>query len=170
MGVLNEFDQKSHNILLDGEFRRSESGETLNVIDPATEDVIAEIAETSAAEVDAAVDAGHAASRKWWRISALERSEIMHEIANDLLAMKHELAEALTREMGKPYKESAKYNTYVSAVVNSINHEAGVVDLTLSAKLVHLGTEKYLQIKPSRIELRGDHFADMRLPKPRSKR
>ncbi len=107
MGVLNEFDQKSHNILLDGEFRRSESGETLNVIDPATEDVIAEIAETSAAEVDAAVDAGHAASRKWWRISALERSEIMHEIANDLLAMKHELAEALTREMGKPYKESA---------------------------------------------------------------
>ncbi len=107
MGVLTEFDHKSHTILLDGEFRRSEATESRAVIDPATENVIAEIAETTAAEVDAAVDAGQAAYRKWWRISALERSEIMHEIANDLLAMKAQLAEALTREMGKPYKESA---------------------------------------------------------------
>ena len=107
MSVLKEFDNKSHSILIDGEFRRSASGESHAVIDPATEVVIAEIAETSAAEIDAAVDAGHAAQKKWWRNSALERSEIMHEIANDLLAMKAELAEALTREMGKPYKESA---------------------------------------------------------------
>ncbi len=107
VGVLTEFDHKSHTILLDGEFRRSEATESRAVIDPATEIVIAEIAETTAAEIDAAVDAGQAAYRKWWRISALERSEIMHEIAIDLLAMKPQLAEALTREMGKPYKESA---------------------------------------------------------------
>jgi betaine-aldehyde dehydrogenase len=93
--------------LLDGEFRRSEATESRDVIDPATENVIAEIAETTAAEVDVAVDIAHAASKKWWRMSALERSEIMHEVANDLLAMKPQLAEALTREMGKPYKESA---------------------------------------------------------------
>ena len=107
MRVLEEFDHKSHTILLDGEYRRSEATESRNVIDPATEIVIAEIAETTAAEIDAAVDAGHAAQKIWWRKSALERSEIMHEIANDLLAMKAQLAEALTREMGKPYKESA---------------------------------------------------------------
>jgi len=107
VGVLSEFDHKSHSILIDGEFRRSESTESRAVIDPATEDVIAEIAETTAAEVDAAVEVGQVAYKKWWRMSALERSEIMHEIANDLLAMKAQLAEALTREMGKPYKESA---------------------------------------------------------------
>jgi betaine-aldehyde dehydrogenase len=107
VGVLTEFDHKSHTILLDGEFRRSEATESRDVIDPATENVIAEIAETTAAEVDVAVDIAHAASKKWWRMSALERSEIMHEVANDLLAMKPQLAEALTREMGKPYKESA---------------------------------------------------------------
>jgi len=107
VGVLSEFDHKSHSILIDGEFRRSESTESRAVIDPATEDVIAEIAETTAAEVDAAVEIGQVAYKKWWRMSALERSEIMHEIANDLLAMKAQLAEALTREMGKPYKESA---------------------------------------------------------------
>ena len=107
MGVLAEFDHKSHTILLDGEFRRSAATEGRNVIDPATGDVIAEIAETTAAEVDAAVEAGQAAYKKWWRMSALERAEVMHEIANDLIAMKPQLAEALTREMGKPYKESA---------------------------------------------------------------
>ena len=107
MGVLSEFDQKSHSILIDGEFRRSESTDSLDVIDPATEDVIAQIAETTTAEVDAAVEIGQAAYKKWWRMSALERSEVMHEVANDLLAMKARLAEALTREMGKPYKESA---------------------------------------------------------------
>ena len=106
-GVLNEFSQKSHAILLNGEFKRSEATEGRDVIDPATETVIAQIAETTRAEVDDAVEAGHVAQKKWWRISALERSEIMHEIANDLLAMKPQLAEALTREMGKPYKESA---------------------------------------------------------------
>ncbi len=107
MSVLSQFDQKSHTILLDGEFRRSEASESRHVIDPATETVIGAIAETTAAEVDAAVEAGHTAQRKWWRLSALERSEIMHQIANDLAAMKAQLAEALTREMGKPYKESA---------------------------------------------------------------
>jgi len=105
--VLSEFDLKSHSILIDGEFRRSESTDSLDVIDPATEDVIAQIAETTTAEVDAAVEIGQAAYKKWWRMSALERSEVMHEVANDLLAMKARLAEALTREMGKPYKESA---------------------------------------------------------------
>ena len=107
MSVLKEFDQKSHVILLDGEFRRSEATESRDVIDPASGDRIAEIAETTAAEVDAAVEAGHVAQKKWWRMSALERAEIMHEIANELLTMKPILAEALTREMGKPYKESA---------------------------------------------------------------
>ena len=107
VSVLAEFDHKSHTILLDGEFRRSDATESRDVIDPATGNVIAEIAETTAAEVDAAVDVAHVVQKKWWRISALERSEIMHEVANDLLAMKPRLAEALTREMGKPYKESA---------------------------------------------------------------
>ncbi len=107
MGVLSEFDHKSHSILIDGEFRRSKSTESRAVIDPATENVIAQIAETTTAEVDAAVEIGQAAYKKWWRMSALERSEVMHEVANDLLSMKAQLAEALTREMGKPYKESA---------------------------------------------------------------
>ena len=107
MGVSAEFHDKSHAILLDGEYVKSQSTTRLDVIDPATEEVISHIAETSAEEVETAVESAQAAYRGWWKKSALERSEIMHEIANDLLAKKPQLAEILTREMGKPYKESA---------------------------------------------------------------
>ena len=107
MTIIEQFKNLSHSVLIDGEMRKSSAGDALKVIDPATEDTLSEIAETSVAEVDAAVDAAQVAQAKWWRKSALERAEVMHEIANDLLSLKPLLAEALTREMGKPYKESA---------------------------------------------------------------
>ena len=48
MSVLSEFDHMSHTILVDGEFRRSEASESRDIIDPATEIVIGQVAETSA--------------------------------------------------------------------------------------------------------------------------
>ena len=107
MSVLQEMQSLGHTILIDGSFAKSESTDAVAVIDPATEETITEIPETTSSEVDAAVDRGHAAQKTWWRMSALERAETMHEIANDLHSIKPKLAEALTREMGKPYKESA---------------------------------------------------------------
>lgn len=100
----NRFDGK---ILLAGQIRRSEASEFLDVIDPATEEKLAEVAEATDAEIDEAVETAQVAQRAWWAKSGLERSEIMHDIANRMHAMKPRLAEALTREMGKPYKESA---------------------------------------------------------------
>jgi len=107
MSVLQEMQSLGGKILIDGALISSDSNETVAVIDPATETVITEIAETSAGEIDAAVTQGHIAQKQWWRKSALERAEVMHEIANELHRMKARLAEALTREMGKPYNESA---------------------------------------------------------------
>ena len=84
MGGQQTFSDLSRTILIDGDFRKSDATNGRDVIDPATENVLTEIAETSASEVDAAVDSGHAAQKIWWRMSGLERAEIMHEIANDL--------------------------------------------------------------------------------------
>ncbi|MEM7057458.1 MAG: aldehyde dehydrogenase family protein [Pseudomonadota bacterium] len=107
ISIPEKFKDLSGKILADGGFQASTATQSRPVIDPATEQVIGEIAETTAAEVDQMVASAHAAQKLWWRKSALERCEIMHEIANELLTMKPMLAEALTREMGKPYKESA---------------------------------------------------------------
>ncbi len=107
MSVIQELKSLGGKLLLDGALVQSSATQSVPVIDPATEQLIAEIPETTDAEIDAAIDKAHDAQKSWWRLSALERAEIMHEIANDLLAIKPKLAEALTREMGKPYKESA---------------------------------------------------------------
>ena len=107
MTGLKTFSELSRTILIDGQFRRSDATDGRDVVDPATEEVLTELAETSADEIDLAVECGHNAQRIWWAMSGLERAEAMHEIANELLTMRQPLAETLTREMGKPYKESA---------------------------------------------------------------
>jgi acyl-CoA reductase-like NAD-dependent aldehyde dehydrogenase len=63
MRILEKFDRRSRTILIDGEFRKSEATDGRDVIDAATEDVVAEIAEATATEVDTAVDSVHAAPR-----------------------------------------------------------------------------------------------------------
>lgn len=107
MSVLQEMKNLGGSVLLDGALRKSDADAAIPVVDPATGQIIAEIPECPASEVDAAVDAARQAQKAWWSKSALERAETLHDIANDLHAMKPRLAETLTREMGKPYKESA---------------------------------------------------------------
>lgn len=107
MTVLEAFQKLSGSIYLNGSMHRSTASEAIEVIDPATEAVIGEIAETPDKEVDEAVSLARRAQKDWWRRSALERAETLHEVADRMLNMKARLAEALTREMGKPYKESA---------------------------------------------------------------
>lgn len=107
MSMLEKISSLTNNVLIDGQYLSSDATEARDIIDPATENVLAQVAETTSAEIDAAVASAKHAQKLWWSKSALERAETMHEIANDLLAMKPQLAEVLTREMGKPFKEAA---------------------------------------------------------------
>lgn len=104
--VLNQLSDLSGKIYLNGHFAPSAAGAGIDVIDPATEAVIGSIPETTAAEIDAAVAEANAAQGKWWAKSALERAHDLHVIADRIDALRPVLAEAMTREMGKPYKES----------------------------------------------------------------
>ena len=78
-----------------------------DAIDPATEEVNGELASATAAEVDEAVAAARRAQKEWDRMNGLKRAEALHEVARRFRDLTPRLAEALTREMGKPYKESA---------------------------------------------------------------
>lgn len=100
------FKKYSGKVLIDGEFRDSVSTDRINVIDPATEEVIGEIADASDDEVDASIDAAHKAQAGWAKMSGLERAAALHAIADALLENSAALAETMTREMGKPFKES----------------------------------------------------------------
>jgi betaine-aldehyde dehydrogenase len=87
-----------------GEFQAS-AGASFPVINPATEEEIGHYAHATGAEIDAAVAAARSAQRQWWALSALERAEALHGVAQHLRVTRAEVGEALTREMGKPYRE-----------------------------------------------------------------
>lgn len=76
------------------------------VIDPATEAVIAHVAEATVDELERAVAAAARAQKEWWAQGALDRANALHRVAARLVAMAPLAGECLTREMGKPYRES----------------------------------------------------------------
>jgi acyl-CoA reductase-like NAD-dependent aldehyde dehydrogenase len=82
-------------------------GEPLEVENPATEETVATVAVASAAQIDAAIAAAREASREWGRTPAVERGEMLHEVANRLRARTDELAEVMTLEGGKPLIENS---------------------------------------------------------------
>lgn len=105
MDVVARHRTLSRQIYLDGAFRPS-AGPTIPVLNPATEEVIGEIAETTAAEIEEAIGLARAAQRAWWARSGAERADIMHEVTRATREMNAVLAESLTREQGKTYKEA----------------------------------------------------------------
>jgi len=106
MSVAQTMRGYSGQMFVDGEFVASDGGR-FDVIDPATEERIGEAATCTDAEVDVAVEVANRAQKAWAARNFLNRAEIMHEVAHAMRAMTNELAEMLTRETGKPYKESA---------------------------------------------------------------
>ena len=93
-------------LLINGEWRAAEGGKTVAVNDPATGEVIHEIADASVADGVAAMDAAAEAFPAWAATPARERAEI-HRRAFDLLQeRKEDVALLMTLEMGKPLAEA----------------------------------------------------------------
>jgi acyl-CoA reductase-like NAD-dependent aldehyde dehydrogenase len=107
MDYSSEFERLSNTYYREGKYAKSQSSERRAVVDPATAKQIGSFSSISADEVEAVVVAANGAQREWWAESALHRSELMHEVARRLRKLKPDVAELLTRETGKPFKESA---------------------------------------------------------------
>src|SRR6202789_1026403 len=105
MGATAAFARLSGQQRIEGRLVRT-SGASIAVIDPATEERIGEGGEASAAEVAHAVDVANATQRAWRKVNHHRRAELLHEVSRRVIADRALVAEMLTREMGKPYKES----------------------------------------------------------------
>jgi aldehyde dehydrogenase (NAD+) len=96
----------SYRPFIDGEFVDG-SGEPLKTINPATEEVLAEVGTASPSDVDAAVKAARRASEKTWRpMPGAERAKYLFRIARLIQERSRELAVLETLDNGKPIKES----------------------------------------------------------------
>src|SRR5881394_4289353 len=85
-----------------GEWVDSADGGTMEVLTPATEEVIAEVPASTAADVDRAVQAAKKALPEWLETTPGERAELLLELADAIDEHAEELAELESRNVGKP--------------------------------------------------------------------
>jgi aldehyde dehydrogenase (NAD+) len=96
----------SYGLFINGEFVDGH-GKAFKTISPATEEVLAEVAEADEADVDAAVTAARKAYDKVWsRMPGRERAKYLYRIARIIQERGRELAVLESIDNGKPIKES----------------------------------------------------------------
>jgi lactaldehyde dehydrogenase/glycolaldehyde dehydrogenase len=92
----------SQGLYVDGQWLESSSDETIEVLNPATEEVVGEVPSVTEGEVEDAVAAAEAAESEWALTPAPERGQLVRDIAQVLLDNQEELAGLVTDEQGKP--------------------------------------------------------------------
>src|SRR3954447_18617888 len=96
-----------HNLLINNEWRGAAAGGTTDGVNPATEDVIAQVPSASAADLDQAVAAARAAlDGPWTAMSARERGRLVRKLGERLLERADEVSRLETLHNGKPISES----------------------------------------------------------------
>ena len=110
-------------IFIDGEFTEGADGEWRKVLNPATGEVIAEVPECSAEDVDRAVGAARVAFEKWFDTTPAERSQMLHRLADVLEENAEELAQIESKNVGKPIAAARGEMPYI---VDNLRFFAGV--------------------------------------------
>src|SRR3954466_7191991 len=103
-------------LFIDGEWRDAAGGKTLDVINPATEEVVASVPSADRADVDAAVNAARAAlDGPWGKLSARERGRLIWKLGEKLLERADEVATLETLHQGKPIVDSRQIESDLAA-------------------------------------------------------
>jgi betaine-aldehyde dehydrogenase len=99
---------KTYPLYINGQRVNSSTGETFPVYDPSTEEIIANVAAASSADVDRAVGAARAAfdSGPWPKTTAQDRGRILFRLADKIRENATMLAEMEARNTGKPIVEA----------------------------------------------------------------
>ena len=125
--------QTSYGLFINGEFVDPAAKAFFKTVNPATEEVLAEVAEAGEADVDRAVGAARAAyDRVWSRLPGRERGKYLFRIARLIQERSRELAVLESLDNGKPIKESRDVDVPLAAA--HFFYHAGWAD-----KLEHAG-------------------------------
>ena len=125
-----------------GKWVAAASGKTFETIHPATEEVIAEVAEGDAADIDAAVEAARDQfdGGEWSRMDARDRGILMYKLADLIEQEADELAALETLDNGKPIRDSRAAD--IPLVIDCLRYYAGWAD----------------KIQGATIPVRGEYF------------
>ncbi len=134
-------------LLIDGEFVESGSAQWRDVVNPATQDVLARVPFATAGEVDAAVAAAKEAFKRWRRTPIGTRARIFLKYQQLIREHMGELAAILTAEQGKTLPD-AEGDVFRGLEV--VEHAAAVGNLQLGelANNVATGVDTYTLLQP----------------------
>ena len=93
-------------LLIAGEWSDAVSGKTIPVRNPATGDVIGQVAHAAIADLDRALEATQKGFVAWRNTSAHERAAVMRKAAGLLRERADAIGRLLTQEQGKPFAEA----------------------------------------------------------------
>lgn len=115
-------------ILINNEWVEARSGKRFDVINPATEQKLTDVAEGDREDVLAAVSAARRAFEKgpWRKMAAHERGKILYRLAQLVDKHKDELAELETLNKGKPISETR--NADLPLTIQCLEYYAGFAD------------------------------------------
>jgi len=112
---------------INGEWREPIAGAVFETIDPATGELIAQIAQGSAADIDAAVMAARNAFSEWQSLTPHRRARYMYAMARAIQRHSRRLAVLETIDNGKPIRESRDIDIPLAA--RHFYHHAGWAQL-----------------------------------------
>jgi aldehyde dehydrogenase (NAD+) len=114
-------------LIIEGTRADASDGETFDVYDPSTGDVLARVAKATKADVKRAVHAAQSAleSKAWSGITHAERGRILFRIAQAIRDRAEELAELESRDNGKPLRQA---RTDVQVAARYFEFFAGAAD------------------------------------------
>jgi aldehyde dehydrogenase len=114
-----------YNNFIGGKWVAPRSGKYFDNISPVTGQVVCKIARSDAQDVEAALDAAHAAKDAWGHTSVAERANILNSIADRMEANLELLAVAETWDNGKPIRETRAAD--LPLAIDHFRYFAGVV-------------------------------------------
>jgi aldehyde dehydrogenase (NAD+) len=122
----------TYGCLIGGAWTSARSGGQIEMLDPATGEVIALIARGNDADVDDAVAAARAALPKWQHCAPVERARVLSAIARRILAEQELLADLECRDTGKPLRQA---RADAVAAARFFEYYAGVADKVLGTSI-----------------------------------
>jgi succinate-semialdehyde dehydrogenase/glutarate-semialdehyde dehydrogenase len=131
-------------LMIGGEWRQGSDDGRITVLDPATDEAVAEVADGTPVDATAACDAAAAAQQQWARTAPRERSEVLRASWQILVAHTDELAELIVREHGKPLADakgeiaySAEFFRWNAEETVRIRGELGLAPSGANRMIVH---------------------------------
>ncbi|OXS79069.1 alpha-ketoglutaric semialdehyde dehydrogenase GucD [Domibacillus enclensis] len=100
------FETKTYKNFINNQWAEGSASETIESINPATKEIVGLVQKSTEADLNKAVESAHSAKKEWRRMGQAARGEILFKAANILEENLEEIAESMTREMGKTLPEA----------------------------------------------------------------